>query len=182
MTKATVRVLEVMADGGERYGGEILRAARVKSGVGYPILARMERDGWAKSRWEDTDQLTLTNRPPRHYYQLTDTGAAHAARQLATRKGTSMPAPQLPDPEVGAMLDRLSQQVSPSRAQRSAAEGAAEAMMAAAHRVRYRCGEYVMVRAELLAELLNAHAQEAMEVGPDRHVETLARSLLRGQS
>jgi DNA-binding PadR family transcriptional regulator len=152
----------------------------VKSGVGYPILCRLERDGWAKSRWEDTDQLTLTNRPPRHYYQLTDTGAAHAARQLATRKGTSMPAPQLPDPEVAAMLDRL-EPVPPTPKEQATVQDAADAMTKAARRVAW-CGDYVLVKSEHLVGLFNAHADEAVQVGPDPHVERLARSLLRGQA
>lgn len=180
MTKATVRILEVMIDGAERYGSEILRAAKVKSGVGYPILCRMERQGWAKSRWEEIDPRH-TGRPPRHYYQMTDTGTTRAAQHLATRKGTPMSAPQLPDPEVGAMLDQYLEPRPPTAEQRSGAESAADAMTRAAARVTF-CGEYVLVRSELLADLFNSCAREAVEVGPDRFVERLARSLLRGQS
>jgi len=77
---------------------------------------------------------------------------------------------------VSSGLPEFEQVSSP--AQEAAANSAADAMTRAAARVQRM--EYVLVRSELLADLLNAHAREAVEVGPDRFVERLAHYLLAG--
>jgi PadR family transcriptional regulator, regulatory protein PadR len=67
-------VLAVL-DRGERYGSELtseLEAAGVgaiKGGTLYPMLARLERDGWVAIRWAEP-----TSGPARKYYRLTPEG------------------------------------------------------------------------------------------------------------
>lgn len=83
MTLPTQLVLRAMiADPTtEMYGLQIGQAAELASGTIHPILARLERCGWVKSRWEDTDPKRA-GRPRRRYYQLTPDGVAYAARAL----------------------------------------------------------------------------------------------------
>lgn len=45
----------------------------LRSGVLYPILARMLSAGWLTDGWEDPVTVD-SGRPPRRYYQLTDRG------------------------------------------------------------------------------------------------------------
>jgi PadR family transcriptional regulator PadR len=73
-TQALLRVaLVLMADQGDQHWGyETGRRARVRSGVLYPILRRMLEEGWLIDGWEDPAEAY--GRPPRRYYELTDTG------------------------------------------------------------------------------------------------------------
>ena len=66
----------------EMYGLEIGGEAGLPSGTVHPILARLERFGWARSSWEDTDPATA-GRPRRRYYRLTEDGAVLARSALA---------------------------------------------------------------------------------------------------
>jgi DNA-binding PadR family transcriptional regulator len=77
-------VLQVMLGetGSKRYGLEIGREAGLRSGTVHPILARLERVGWAESRWEEIDPRA-EGRPARRYYWLTAEGASEARRALA---------------------------------------------------------------------------------------------------
>ncbi|HTF49436.1 MAG TPA: hypothetical protein VK735_18495 [Pseudonocardia sp.] len=71
------------------------------------------------------------------------------------------------------------EQAVPTPEQEAAANSAADAMTCAAARVG--ASEYVVVSSALLVDLFNSHAREAVEIGPDRFVERLARSLLKGE-
>jgi len=66
----------------EFYGLEICAAAGLPSGTIHPILARLEKFGWLRSRWEDLDPHEA-GRPRRRYYSLTLDGAAQARQVLA---------------------------------------------------------------------------------------------------
>lgn len=66
----------------ELYGLEICAAAGLASGTIHPILARLERIGWLRSRWEDLDPHDA-GRPRRRYYSLTADGAVSARAALA---------------------------------------------------------------------------------------------------
>jgi PadR family transcriptional regulator PadR len=57
------------------WGYDLSKRADIPSGVLYPILARMEADGWLTSDWDDS----IGGRPRRRYYQLTDTGRTQLA-------------------------------------------------------------------------------------------------------
>ena len=83
MTVQTQAVLRVLLDDplGEHYGLEIAQAAGLRSGSLYPILARLEREGWATSDWEQVNQRQV-GRPRRRYYTLTPDGAVWAEQAL----------------------------------------------------------------------------------------------------
>jgi len=62
------------------WGYELSRTAGVRSGVLYPILRRMEDDGWVEAGWEDPEQVN--GRPPRRYYTLTEKGLSELGALL----------------------------------------------------------------------------------------------------
>lgn len=64
------------------YGLEIAKAAGLASGTIYPILARLERQKWVESEWENIDQAK-EGRRRRRYYRLTGEGARVARDELA---------------------------------------------------------------------------------------------------
>lgn len=64
------------------YGLEIARAAGLASGTIYPILARLERQKWVESEWEQIDE-SAEGRRRRRYYRLTGEGARAAGQELA---------------------------------------------------------------------------------------------------
>jgi DNA-binding PadR family transcriptional regulator len=84
MTIPTQRVLRVLLEDvtTELYGAEIGDRAELASGTVHPILARLERNGWLESRWEDVDPREQ-GRPARRYYRLTSSGAQQVREALA---------------------------------------------------------------------------------------------------
>jgi PadR family transcriptional regulator len=70
-------VLALLA-GDQRYGFDLVRALAeadgmvTSEGTIYPLLARLRRDGFVESTWQESP-----SGPPRRYYRLTDGG--HAA-------------------------------------------------------------------------------------------------------
>jgi PadR family transcriptional regulator len=79
ITGPTLKVLGALLSSGrvELSGAEISRATKLASGTLYPILFRLERAGWLKSRWEEDDPKTL-GRPRCRFYQVTALGARNA--------------------------------------------------------------------------------------------------------
>lgn len=75
VTNALIKVaMAMMSDPhAKQWGYDLSRQSSVRSGVMYPILARMLEDGWLTDGWEDPAKLT-EKRPPRRYYELTDDG------------------------------------------------------------------------------------------------------------
>jgi PadR family transcriptional regulator PadR len=67
--------------GGEAYGLELSRATGLKSGTLYPVLDRLEGDGWVSSRWEESDPHEL-GRQRRRFYRLTSYGVHEAHRVM----------------------------------------------------------------------------------------------------
>jgi PadR family transcriptional regulator, regulatory protein PadR len=57
------------------HGYELARIANVKSGTLYPLLIRLEEQGYLKAEWQ---QPQASGRPPRHAYRLTPTGVTLA--------------------------------------------------------------------------------------------------------
>jgi PadR family transcriptional regulator len=84
MTLQTLAVLRVLLNDplGEHYGLEIAKAAGLPGGSLYPILARIERDGWVTSNWEELDEHEAGRRR-RRYYRLTPDGTVWAKQALA---------------------------------------------------------------------------------------------------
>ena len=66
-----------------RYGFDIMDATQLPSGTVYPILGRLERDGYVRSRWEAQTVAARDKRPPRRYYEVTAAGAKALARSAA---------------------------------------------------------------------------------------------------
>jgi PadR family transcriptional regulator, regulatory protein PadR len=66
-------VLAVLLDarGSWSHGYQLARAADVKSGTLYPLLIRLEEQGFLEAEWQ---QPEARGRPPRHAYRLTASG------------------------------------------------------------------------------------------------------------
>ncbi len=63
----------------QHYGFDTTQAAGISSGALYPLLARMEVDGWLESGWQDP---APEGRRPRRWYRLTDLGKLEMAALL----------------------------------------------------------------------------------------------------
>ncbi len=74
--------IAIMSDpAGRHWGYDLTRKSGVRSGVLYPILARMLTEGWLSDGWEEPG--TTGGRPPRRYYELTDKGKRELGGLLA---------------------------------------------------------------------------------------------------
>jgi PadR family transcriptional regulator, regulatory protein PadR len=71
------RVLSVLRDAGTdwSHGYELCRETGVKSGTLYPLLIRLEAQGYLEAMWQQPEQ---SGRPPRHAYRLTASGVVLA--------------------------------------------------------------------------------------------------------
>ena len=72
MTYATAMVLQAL-DRGSRHGFDIIDATGIRSGTVYPLLRRFEDAKLVRSKWEPVAIARAENRPPRKYYELTET-------------------------------------------------------------------------------------------------------------
>ena len=63
-----------------QHGYSLSRETGLKSGTLYPILMRLERQGWLEARWEDEP---APGKPRRHLYRLNGTGAEEASAIVA---------------------------------------------------------------------------------------------------
>jgi PadR family transcriptional regulator len=59
----------------EMYGLELSEETGLQPGTAYPILLRLEHEGWVASRWEDIDPRA-EKCPARRYYRPTAGGTA----------------------------------------------------------------------------------------------------------
>jgi DNA-binding PadR family transcriptional regulator len=87
-TYARLAVLAALIDKPhqDRYGLDLAKAAGLATGTVYPILARLEKDGWVESRWEDIDE-SAEQRPRRRYYRLVGQAVPAARSEVdAARK------------------------------------------------------------------------------------------------
>lgn len=84
LTGALERVLRVfLADpAADRYGYDLMKAAKLPSGTLYPMLARLEAEGLVTSAWEEPRQ-DASGRPPRKFYKLSGEGIRVARLELA---------------------------------------------------------------------------------------------------
>ena len=73
MTQITALVLRAVA-AGHRYGFDVMEACDLPSGTIYPALRRLEKAGWLRSRWEDSEVAREEGRPRRRTYALTEDG------------------------------------------------------------------------------------------------------------
>ena len=83
MTTPVLKVVAALLEdpATERYGLQLMQDTGLPSGTLYPILVRLERAGWVRSRWEDVDPVA-EGRPTRRYYRLTSEGAVEARREV----------------------------------------------------------------------------------------------------
>jgi PadR family transcriptional regulator, regulatory protein PadR len=72
------------ARGGWCHGYDLARCANVKSGTLYPLLIRLEAQGYLEAEWQPPQD---GGRPPRHAYRLTASGV-----QLARANPAGAPA------------------------------------------------------------------------------------------
>lgn len=86
ITYPTAIVLQAIATG-RRYGFEIMDATGLPSGTVYPALRRLERDGHLASAWEDEAAAAGEQRPPRRYYDISETGQRFLAEARARFHG-----------------------------------------------------------------------------------------------
>ena len=83
MTYQTALVLEALA-AGRHHGFDIMDATDLSSGTVYPILRRIEEEGFVRARWEREGTARREQRPPRRYYELTPAGVVRL-REARTR-------------------------------------------------------------------------------------------------
>ena len=94
LTYPTALVLQALLDG-HHHGFDVIYATGLPSGTVYPILRRLDAEGYVRSRWEKDGEARKEQRPPRRYYELTAGGRvladeartkavamAHAGRRL----------------------------------------------------------------------------------------------------
>lgn len=73
--------------GGEwSHGYELAQLADVKSGTLYPLLIRLEAQGYLEAQWQQPPE---GGRPPRHAYRLTASGVQLARANPPTHTATS---------------------------------------------------------------------------------------------
>lgn len=74
LSPAARRVLQALVvQGGTAglHGYDLCSQARVQSGTLYPLLVRLEAQGFLTAHWEPSE---IAGRPPRHVYRLTAAG------------------------------------------------------------------------------------------------------------
>lgn len=89
LTLPTTLVLQALAVG-HQYGFDVMDATGLPSGTVYPVLRRLEKEGFVRADWEDAEVARDEQRPSRRYYELTATGetllAAGRARYRMPRE------------------------------------------------------------------------------------------------
>jgi PadR family transcriptional regulator PadR len=83
VTAPTLEVLEaLLASDGPAWGLLVIKTTGRQAGTVYPILERLERQGWISSSW---DAETARPGPRRRLYEFTGPGSTAAAELLAER-------------------------------------------------------------------------------------------------
>lgn len=84
LSTTTLLVLRAMLDDprGRQYGLELIARSGVRSGSLYPILYRLELEGWIAGQWEEIDEVAAGRRR-RRYYLMTALGERAATATLA---------------------------------------------------------------------------------------------------
>jgi len=90
MTMQTLLILQALLldPARELYGLELSGETGLLPGTTYPILLRLENEGWVTSRREDIDPRA-EKRPARRYYRLTAEGASQASAAIADARRPS---------------------------------------------------------------------------------------------
>jgi PadR family transcriptional regulator, regulatory protein PadR len=82
LSPAARKIFAFLAGNGQAWshGYELCRQAKVKSGTLYPLLIRLEAQGYLEAEWQPP---TEPGRPPRHAYRLTEAGHRLASEVAA---------------------------------------------------------------------------------------------------
>lgn len=91
LSPAARRVLAALVRAGSsgRHGYDLCREAQIKSGTLYPLLIRLEAQGYLAADWQASE---VPGRPPRHVYTLTAAGRhLAAAHPVAGAGGEAWP-------------------------------------------------------------------------------------------
>jgi PadR family transcriptional regulator, regulatory protein PadR len=90
-TKQTLALLQVLLTDPTRewYGLELMELAGLSSGTTYPILHRLDSDGWLSAAPENVDP-SHAGRPRRRLYKLTAMGERAALEALTARRAQSL--------------------------------------------------------------------------------------------
>jgi DNA-binding PadR family transcriptional regulator len=88
LSKHAVVLLAALLEAGRRWshGYELASLTGIQSGTLYPLLIRLEAQGYLEAEWQ---QPAAGGRPPRHAYRLTAAGQRLA---LAQAHGEAVPA------------------------------------------------------------------------------------------
>ena len=70
------------------HGYDLAQQAGIKSGTLYPLLMRLEAQGYLEAEWQPPAEY---GRPPRHAYRLTAAGLELARRNPSPNPGASAP-------------------------------------------------------------------------------------------
>ncbi len=83
-------ILALLLEAGQdwSHGYDMVQSTGLKSGTLYPLLIRLEAQGYLEAEWQPA---VSPGRPPRHAYRLTASG-----RQLAREAAAARPADPLP--------------------------------------------------------------------------------------
>ena len=69
----------------KHWGYDTSKASGVRPGAMYPILSRMLDSGWLRDGWEES--AAGKKRPPRRYYEITESGREHLRALLDGARG-----------------------------------------------------------------------------------------------
>ena len=94
MTYQTALVLEALA-AGRHHGFDIMDATDLPSGTIYPILRRLDDEGFVRSRWERDTVARREQRPQRRYYELSTAGEAKLAEARTRYRALETLAPRM---------------------------------------------------------------------------------------
>lgn len=90
LSPAARRLLAALtvSGGAGRHGYDLCREAGIKSGTLYPLLIRLESQGYLAAEWRASE---TPGRPPRHVYRLTAEGVRLAAENPVAGGATDTP-------------------------------------------------------------------------------------------
>lgn len=92
VTEPTLHVLSALLaqPAHQWYGLELCKKTGLPSGTLYPILAKLELEGWLDSRWEEPQRQEEERRPRRRYYWLNGTGRIEAGELISGRERSAL--------------------------------------------------------------------------------------------
>lgn len=90
LSPQTRTILAIMADAGSRWfhGYDLCRQGQIKAGTLYPMLIRLEGQGYLEAEWQSPAE---PGRPARHAYRLTGAGRALARENPPLASTAALP-------------------------------------------------------------------------------------------